>query len=87
MRTIGAIAFWGQVEALGNAVLSHVTANPGPRMGEIAKALNVTAKDVRLPTLQLVDAGKLRTTGQRGGTRYFPKARATKKGPKKGAKK
>ena len=45
-------------------------------------------KDARRPAFALVDAGTLRTTGQRGGTRYFPKGRAAaKKAGKKAAKK
>ena len=62
-----------QVEQLGARVIAHVKKSPGQRLGEIAKALGVATKDARRPAFALLEAGQLKTTGQRGGTRYFPK--------------
>ena len=69
---------------MSQAVLSHVIANPGQRLGEIALALGEATKDVRRPAFALVEAGELKTTGQRGGTRYFAKnAKASPAAPTK----
>ena len=70
-----------EVEQVGTAVLAHVRANPAQRLGDIAKALRMETKDIRRPTFVLVEEGKLRTEGQRGGTRYFTSSgRAPSKG-------
>ncbi len=77
------------VEKLGNAILAHVKLNPAQRLGDIAKGLGVETKDARRPAFALLDEGKLKTTGQKGGTRYFVAGAAPKKKPavKKAAKK
>ena len=80
------------LEKLAAQVLEQVTKNPGRRLGEIAKSLRADTKDVRRPAFDLVASGKLRTEGERGGTRYFPGGRggskaAPKKTRKKGKKK
>jgi len=80
------------VEELGNAILAYVGKHPAQRLGDIAKALGVETKDARRPAFALLDEGKLKTTGQKGGTRYFakgtvPKAAAAKKATKNTAKK
>jgi len=72
-----------QVEQLAASIQAHVTANSGQRLGDIAKALKVATKDARRPAFALVGAGKLKTTGQRGGTRYFAKGASTASAPKK----
>jgi len=73
-----------QVEQLGNTIQAHIRKNPGQRLGEIASALGVETKDARRPAFALIEEGKLTTTGQRGGTRYFVKDTAPKKAaPKK----
>lgn len=81
------------VEKVGAALLDHIAKNPGQRLGEIATALGIETKDARRPAFALIDEGKLKTTGQRGGTRYFamgsaPRKAATKKkaAPKKAKK-
>jgi len=61
-----------QVDALAQKALSAIQREPGRRLGEIAKELRSTAKDVRRPVQTLLDDKKVKTTGQRGGTRYFP---------------
>lgn len=61
-----------QVEALAGKALTAIRREPGRRLGEIAKELRAKTKDVRRPVQTLLDAKKVRTTGVRGGTRYFP---------------
>lgn len=59
------------VADVAEALLAHVKANPGQSISDIAAALGATSKELRLPVLKLIEDGKLRTTGQRRGTKYF----------------
>ncbi|MCP3920043.1 MAG: hypothetical protein GY711_31320 [bacterium] len=75
----------GDVEATQRAVVDYVRANKGCSVTDIASATGLSTKDLQLPMRKLVADGKLRTTGQRRGTRYL-----TSRGggaPKKTAKK
>ena len=87
-----------QVEAISVRVLAHVKKKPGQSVTEISKALRRTPKDLQLPIRKLIADKKLRTTGQRRGTKYFAagrgagkkkvaKKRATKKATKRATKK
>ena len=60
-----------QVEAIAARVLAHVKKKPGQSVTEIAKTLRRTPKDLQLPIQKLIAGKKLRTTGQRRGTKYF----------------
>lgn len=71
------------VQELAAAVQSAVRKGPGRRLGEIAAELGTSSKEIRRPAQNLVEERKLRTEGQRGGTRYFP---AGARGAKAGAK-
>jgi hypothetical protein len=76
------------LERMGAALLDQVRKSPGARMEEISAALGEDTKDLRRPVQMLVDAGKLRTQGQKRATQYFAgagKARAAKKARKKKA--
>ena len=83
----------GDVDAIAAKVLSHVKANPGSGVTEIAASLRTTSKDLRLPILKLLEEKKLRTTGQRRGTKYHaggrrgPVTRKRKAAKKKARKK
>ena len=59
------------LEATADAILAHVEANAGARMEEIASAVGSVTKDLRRPVQMLLEAGKLRTEGQKRGTQYF----------------
>ena len=59
------------VEALGQKVLSHVRSNPGQRLEEIGRALKRDTSGLKLPVSKLMAAKKLKTTGQKRGTKYF----------------
>ena len=60
------------VQELAGSIQAAVAGEPGRRLGEIAKELGEDVKAVRRPAQVLVAEGKLRTMGQRGGTRYYP---------------
>ncbi len=72
-----------QVDVLAAGALAAIKRKPGRRLGEIAKEIRSTTKDVRRPVQTLLDEKKVRTTGQRGGTRYFPATGRKKKAAKK----
>lgn len=64
------------LDSLSSRLLSHVKANPGQGITEIAAALGATSKELRLPVQKLLGEKKLRTTGQRRGTKYRAAGRA-----------
>ncbi len=59
------------VDDIAGAVHACVRANPGSSVGEIGEALKLTTKALRLPIQKLLLDGKLRTEGEKRGTRYF----------------
>ncbi len=65
------------VHELAAKVQAAVRSGPGRRLGEIAKQLGMDAKEIRRPAQVLVAERKLKTTGRRGGTRYFPGGRGS----------
>ncbi|MCP3920806.1 MAG: hypothetical protein GY711_35210 [bacterium] len=69
-------------------VIGFVRDNQGCSVTEVAASLKLSTKDLRLPILKLVESGKLRTTGQRRGTRYHTGSgrRTTKKATRKTTK-
>jgi hypothetical protein len=59
------------VAKMGEVVVAYVAKNPGQSLEQIKKVLDVEKKDLQLPIIRMIDAKKLRTTGERRGTRYF----------------
>jgi len=59
------------VAALGETLLAHIKANAGQRLEEIGRALRMATKELKRPISNLLEAGALRTEGQKRGTRYF----------------
>jgi len=59
------------VAKMGATVVAYVAKHPGVSVEQIKKALGVETKDLQLPIVRMVAAKKLKTTGQRRGTRYF----------------
>lgn len=57
-------------------MLEHIAAHPGVRIEQINASLGTATKELALPLRQLVDAGTLRTEGQRRGTKYYPGGKA-----------
>ncbi len=75
------------VQQLAAKVQAAVRSGPGRRLGEIAAQLGTDAKEIRRPAQVLVAERKLKTTGQRGGTRYFPAGRGGASGKRGGKRK
>jgi hypothetical protein len=61
----------GDVAAVGEKVLAYVRANPGQRLEEIGRGLRTDTAGLKRPIQRLVADGKLRTEGQKRGTKYF----------------
>jgi hypothetical protein len=62
-RTSGAVS--------AEAILSYVQKNPGQRGEHIAAGLGTESKTLRSPMKQLVEAGQIRTKGERRGMQYW----------------
>ena len=73
-------------------VQAYVRSNAGQRLEEIGQGLETATAELKRPIQVLLAAGKLRTEGQKRGTRYFAgargggKAKAGRKGGRKAAK-
>ncbi len=52
-------------------LLGHIKTNPGQRIEQIAANLGLSTQELKLPTQKLLASGKLKTRGQRRGTKYF----------------
>jgi len=61
------------VAKMGEVGVAYGAKNPGQSVEQIKKALGVEKKDLQLPIIRLIEAKKLKTTGQRRGTKYFVK--------------
>jgi hypothetical protein len=59
------------VAKMGETVVAYVAKNPGQSVEQIKKALGVEKKDLQLPIIRMIAAKKLKTTGERRGTKYF----------------
>lgn len=60
-----------EVDSTAAVVLAYVRVHPGERLEEIGRGLKVGTKELKLPVAKLLSAKKLRTTGQKRGTKYF----------------
>lgn len=81
------------LESLASTLHAHVKSNPGQRLEQIGSAMAVHTKELKRPVQLLLEAGALRTEGQRRGTKYFAgggrgsaKARGAKRGTRKAVK-
>jgi hypothetical protein len=59
------------VAAMGAALINHVKSNPGQRAEQIAAALRTDPDTIRLPMQALLASRKVKTQGERRGTKYF----------------
>jgi len=59
--------------AAGTKVLEYLAKNPGQSLEQIGKGLNTPTANLKLPIKQLLGDKKLKTTGQRRGTKYSVK--------------
>lgn len=60
-----------QVDEAATRVLAQVRSNPGQRLEEIGVAMKTPTKILKLPISKLLAAKKLKTKGQKRGTKYF----------------
>ena len=59
------------LETVGAKVVAFVKANPGLRLEEIGRGLGADTAGLKLPVKELMGSGRLRTEGQKRGTKYF----------------
>jgi hypothetical protein len=62
-----------ELENLIRDFAAQVKKTPGQSVETLAKTLGVTTKDLQLPVLKAFEAKLIKTTGQRRGTKYFPR--------------
>jgi hypothetical protein len=62
-----------ELENLIRDFVAQVKKTPGQSVENLAKTLGVTTKDLQLPVLKAYEAKLIKTTGQRRGTKYFPR--------------
>jgi hypothetical protein len=60
------------VEQVASQVLAYVQGNPGQRLEEIGRGLKVDTAGLKKPIQVLIATGRLRTEGQKRGTKYLP---------------
>lgn len=68
-----------EMTAVAERLYETVRANPGETIAVIATELGETAKALHRPMVQLKQAGRVRSAGQRHLTRYFPMSHAAAK--------
>jgi hypothetical protein len=61
------------VDATAAALFAYVAANEGQSIEQIGKGMGVPTKELKLPVIKLMEGKKLKTKGQRRGTKYFAK--------------
>jgi hypothetical protein len=59
-----------QIDVLQDRFVDYVRNNPGKGMEQIAAAIKSTTNQLRFPVMKLLEARKIKTTGQRRGTKY-----------------
>jgi hypothetical protein len=68
-----------EMAALSERLYASICAQPGAAMSALASHLGVASSALNVPATRLRRAGRVRSVGQRHGTRYFPMtARAAK---------
>ncbi len=65
-----------EVAQLGDRLYAEVSAQPGMLMSVLAERVGVPAKELNLPARRLKAEGRIKTTGARSTTRYFPSGKA-----------
>ncbi len=62
-----------EIEALTKAFIAQVRKTPGQNIETLAKSLGTATKELQLPVLKAWELKTIKSTGQRRGTKYFPK--------------
>lgn len=71
-RTKGAKRTPEQLARIDGAIVSFVRASPGEGVERMGKALAVPTRDLKARVLRLLAAGKIKKTGLKRATKYFP---------------
>jgi hypothetical protein len=61
------------IDAQTKALLGAIKKTPGSSIEQLSAALKIPTKELALPVLKLWDEKAIKTTGQKRGTKYFPK--------------
>jgi hypothetical protein len=72
-RAKGAKRSSDELESQAKAFLAYVKKNPGQRIEQIAKAINISTKDLALPVQKLLSEKAISKKGQRRATSYTAK--------------
>lgn len=77
------------VEKMAERFHHYVKAHPGQGIEQISKGLSIASKELKLPVVKLLAIKRMRTEGQKRGTRYFVggKKRAARKPARRPARK
>jgi len=67
-----------EIAALTEELYAQVCRQPGETMATLSKQLRQPAKKLAFPASKLLDAGRIKKTGQRQFVRYFPVGREPK---------
>lgn len=67
------------LEEVSGKILTYVNSHPGARMEDLSKSLRIETKDLRGPLQLLLTGKKLKTKGQKRGTKYFVSSTAAAK--------
>jgi len=59
-----------QLGAISDRLYKYVKSNPGQSIEQIGKGLGLPTSELKRPASNLLEGKKLRTTGQRRGTKY-----------------
>jgi hypothetical protein len=62
----------GDLESMGRHIAEVLSSNPGLTAEGLAVATGFSTKEMALPIRKLLNAGTIRTTGQKRATRYYP---------------
>ncbi|MCC7172803.1 MAG: hypothetical protein IT459_20310 [Planctomycetes bacterium] len=73
------------VAEFGAKILAFVKSNPGCSSEQIQAGLGLSKKDIQLPIIRLREEKRLKTTGQKRGTKYYAGGAAPKATPVKRA--
>jgi hypothetical protein len=60
-----------EIAATADSLLQYIRDQPGQRMEIIAKAMDVSTKELTLPIKKLLQAKKIRVEGQKRATTYY----------------
>jgi hypothetical protein len=86
-RPKGAKRSPAELATLAGRLELFIRHNPGKRMEQIGKALEIPTKDLTLLVRKLLAAKKIYTSGEKRATLYFPMPAKQKKRPVKKSKK